>query len=72
MLVGYVPDGSRMHFLEPMVSQETLLARQDFALDVPLPGTLGLQSPVLYPTTFEAAFRGNAYSFVFSDFVMVR
>jgi len=70
MVAGYLPDGSRMHFLEPMVTQEFLLGQQDFSLPVPQPQTFGRET--LYPTTFEATFQGNAYSFVFSDFVSVQ
>jgi hypothetical protein len=69
VLAGYLPDGSQMHFLEPMISQEVLLARQDFTLPVPTPQNLGRAAPTLYPTSFNALFQGNAYSFVYSDFV---
>jgi hypothetical protein len=69
MLAGYLPDGSQMHFLEPMVSQDVLLGRQDFSIPVPMPRELGRAAPTLYPTRFEGLFQGNAYSFVYSDFV---
>jgi hypothetical protein len=69
MIAGYLPDGSQMHFPEPMISQQVLLARQGFTL--PVPQELGRASPTLYPTSFEALFQGDAYSFVFSDFVML-
>jgi hypothetical protein len=48
------------------------LARQDFSLPVPIPQSLGRASPTLYPTNFEATHQGNAYSFVFRDFVTLR
>src|SRR5262245_33998292 len=70
MIAGYLPDGSQMHFLEPMISQDVLLGRQDFSLPVPRPQTFGRE--MLYPSTFRAMFQGNAYSFVFSDFVRVQ
>jgi hypothetical protein len=70
MIAGFVPDGSQMHFLEPMISEEVLLGRQDFTLPVPMPQTFG--RAMLYPTSFEATFQGNAWSFVFSDFVAVQ
>ncbi len=70
MLAGFVPDGSRMHFLEPMISRQMLLRGQGFTLDVPMPRAFGRS--MLYPTHFEAAFHGNACSLVFSDFVQVR
>jgi len=69
MIAGYLPDGSRMHFLEPMISQEKLLSQEDFTLDVPMLTTFG--GEMQYPTTFEATFQGNSWSFVFSDFVSV-
>lgn len=70
MILGYLPNGSQMHFLEPMVSQETLLGGQDFSLDVPMLTTFG--SEMLYPTQFEATFQGNSWSFVYSGFVGVQ
>jgi hypothetical protein len=70
MLAGFLPDGSRMHFLEPMISQDVLLSRQDFALDVPMPKLFGRE--MLYPTQFRTVFHGNACSLVFSDFVNVK
>jgi hypothetical protein len=70
MIAGYLPDGSQMHFLEPMISRDFLLGKQDFTLPVPMPQSFGRE--MLYPTTFEATFQGNAYSFVFSDFVSVQ
>ena len=70
MIAGYLPDGSQMHFLEPMISQQVLLGQQDFTLPVPMPQTFGRE--MLYPTTFAAMSQGNAWSFVFSDFVMVQ
>jgi hypothetical protein len=70
MLAGFLPDGSRMHFLEPMISQEVLLSEQDFTLDVPMPKLFG--SKMLYPTQFQTVFHGNDCSLVFSDFVNVQ
>ena len=67
MLAGYLPNGSQMHFLEPMVSQDALLSQQDFTLPMPMPSHFGRQT--LYPTSFEGVFQGNAYHLVFSDFV---
>lgn len=70
MLAGFLPDGSYMHFLEPMISQDVLLNEQDFTLDVPMPRTFGRE--MLYPTQFRTVFHGNACSLVFSDFLSVR
>jgi hypothetical protein len=69
MVAGYVPNGTRMHFIEPMVSQVKLLEQQGFSLPVPVPQDLGRGSATLYPTRFEAVYQGNAYHFVFSDFI---
>jgi hypothetical protein len=69
MIAGFTPDGTQMHFLEPMVNRDLLLTKQDLSLDVPMPQTLGRDT--LYPTQFQAAYHGNAYHFVFSDFVQV-
>lgn len=70
LLAGFLPDGSLMHFLEPMISQDVLRSGQDFALDVPMPKAFGRE--MQYPTQFRAAFHGNACSLVFSDFEQVR
>ncbi len=67
MITGFKPDGSQMHFVEPMITRATLLERQDFSLPMPMPSEFGRQT--LYPTSFEAVFQGNAYHLVFSDFV---
>jgi hypothetical protein len=70
MLAGFLPDGSRMHFLEPMISRDVLLGAENFTLDMPMPKSFG--SEMLYPTKFQAVFHGNACSLVFSDFVKVQ
>ena len=67
MIAGFKPDGSQMHFVEPMITRATFLERQDFTLPMPIPSQFGRQT--LYPTSFEAVFQGNAYHLVFSDFV---
>lgn len=69
MIAGFTTDGTQMSFIEPMVNRDTLLARQDFTLDVPMPQTFGRDT--LYPTQFQASYQGSAYHFVFSDFVNV-
>jgi hypothetical protein len=71
VIAGYVPNGTRMHFLEPMVSTATLLQRQDVSLPVPRPQELGRGSATLYPTRFEAVSQGESYHFVFSEFITV-
>jgi hypothetical protein len=66
MIAGY--NQGRVHFIEPMVTQESLLARRDFALEVPpRPKTLAGKP---YPTRVQATYdRANdAYHFVFSGF----
>ena len=77
MIVGFppavegLPDPTQMHFIEPMVSREFLLERDDFELPVPMPQTFGRL--MLYPTKFEAEYdpEQDAYHFVFSKFVVV-
>ena len=71
MIAGFLPDASAMHFIEPMVSREFLLERDDFKLPVPAPAAFGRL--MLYPTKFEAEYDPDldAYHFVFSKFVVV-
>jgi hypothetical protein len=69
MIVGFY--NGEMTFLEPMVTQEKLLQKQSFTLDVPRPAVLGRSTR--YPTRFAAIFdaQANAYHFVFTEFVSV-
>jgi hypothetical protein len=67
VLAGYLPDASQMHFIEPMISREVLLERQDFSLNVPMPQTFDRDTR--YPTTFEVVFKGGAHHFIFRDFI---
>ncbi len=71
MIAGFMPAGDNMHFIEPMVSREFLLERDDFELSVPMPAKFGRS--MLYPTKFEAEYDSHldAYHFVFSKFVVV-
>jgi hypothetical protein len=71
MIAGFLPDGSEMHFIEPMVSRERLLEANDFELPVPMPQKFGRL--MLYPTKFEAEYDKelDAYHFVFSKFEIV-
>ena len=66
MILGYF--GGKMTFIEPMVTQAYLVARNNFALDVPRPQVLGRATN--YPTQFRATYNAgtNAYDFVFSNF----
>lgn len=48
MIAGFLPDASYMHFIEPMITQEFLRRRENFALEVPRPAALG--RAVNYPT----------------------
>ena len=66
MIAGY--NQGRVHFIEPMVTQELLLARRDFMLEVP-PRPKSLAGKP-YPTRVRATYdRANdAYHFVFSGF----
>jgi hypothetical protein len=67
-----LPDPIQMHFIEPMVSRERLLARSDFELPVPMPATFG--RVMLYPKEFVAEYDADldAYHFVFSEFEVVK
>ena len=71
MIAGFVPDGTQMHFIEPMVSREFLLHRAHFLLAVPMPQTFGRR--MFYPTKLTAEYDSgrDAYHFVFSEFVAV-
>jgi hypothetical protein len=67
-----LPDASLMHFIEPMISREFLLERNDFELPVPMPAEFGRL--MLYPTKCEAEYDpgADAYHFIFSKFVLVQ
>jgi hypothetical protein len=77
MLAGFppavegLPDPTQMHFIQPMVSREFLLERNDFELPVPMPKEFG--RPMRYPTRFVAEYDADldAYHFVYSEFVPV-
>lgn len=59
-------------FLEPMVTQQLLLSKQNFSLPVPMPTNLGRTTR--YPTTFNAVYDPalNAYQFILGDFQTVQ
>lgn len=66
MVVGYW-NGESI-FIEPMITQASLMGRQNFALEIPeIPGK---PAGARYPTQFRADYdsTGNAYRFVFSNF----
>ena len=69
MIAGFY--GGSMTFLEPMVTQEFLLQRQNVVMDVPRPAVLGRATR--YPTRFRATYQAStdSYDLVFSDFVTV-
>jgi hypothetical protein len=76
MLAGFLPDASKMHFIEPMISQARLLQREAFELLTPMPYELesfgrSFGRSMLYPRKFEARFLGNAWAMIFSDFISV-
>lgn len=68
MIAGFLPDASYMHFIEPMITQETLLQRQNFALPVPTPAVLGRTTS--YPTECVVHYDkdAEAYHIVFKGF----
>jgi hypothetical protein len=68
MLSGFLPDASYMHFIEPMITREFLLRRENFTLPVPTPAALGRATR--YPTECVVHFdkKADAYHFVFKGF----
>jgi hypothetical protein len=66
-LAGFLPDASRMHFIEPMISRDVLLREQDFPLEVPMPQVFDRDTR--YPTRSDAVFHGGAHHFIYGDFV---
>lgn len=62
---------NQMIFLEPMITQRFLAARQSFTLNVPVPETLGRSTN--YPTRFRGIYdrTTDSYNLVWSDFVAV-
>ncbi|HEV2294744.1 MAG TPA: hypothetical protein VGR35_12895 [Tepidisphaeraceae bacterium] len=67
MIAGFTPNAEQMHFLEPMVTRETLLRQENFTLPVPMPQEFDRDTR--YPTTFKVVFKGGAHHFIFSDFI---
>ena len=72
MIAGFLPDASYMHFIEPMITQEFLLRRENFSLPVPLPATLGRSTS--YPTECEVHYDkdADAYHIVFKGFEAIQ
>ncbi len=68
MFAGFLPDASYMHFIEPMITQEFLLLRQNFTLPVPMPAVLGRATR--YPTECVVQYDkdADAYNIVFKGF----
>jgi hypothetical protein len=68
MIAGFLPDASYMHFIEPMITQEFLLRRENFSLPVPLPATLGRSTS--YPTECVVHYDkdSDAFHIVFKGF----
>ncbi|MEN8145249.1 MAG: hypothetical protein ABFS14_09890 [Gemmatimonadota bacterium] len=66
MLIGYYR--GEPAFFEPMVSQASLLAKQDFALSMPT--VPALPAGVLYPSEFRAEYdeAGGQYRMIFTGF----
>ena len=68
MVAGFLPDASFMHFLEPMVTHQFLLQRENFTLPVPRPAVLGRATQ--YPTECVVHYDkyADAYHIVFKGF----
>ncbi|HEX5323514.1 MAG TPA: hypothetical protein VFW40_06990 [Capsulimonadaceae bacterium] len=66
MVAGFY-DG-QMNFIEPMVTREYLLNKQNFTLPVPMPKVLGRHT--LYPTRFQGIYnkKAKSYELIFSGF----
>ena len=67
MILGYY--GGKLNFVEPMVTREFLLTKQDFSYPVAKPASIGRATR--YPTSFKATYdaEAKAYHFALSDFV---
>ena len=72
MIAGFLPNATKMHFIEPMISRELLLDRNDFGLPVPRPAVFG--RTMRYPKEFTAEYDADsdAYHFIFSGFETVK
>lgn len=68
MIAGFLPDASYMHFIEPMITREFLLRRENFTLPVPTPERLG--RPTRYPSGCVVRYDrdADAYHLVFKGF----
>ena len=68
MIAGFLPDASYMHFIEPMITREFLLKRENTTLPVPTPAVLGRATQ--YPTECVVAYDKDldAYHIVFKGF----
>lgn len=63
--------GGAFIFIEPMITQELLLRREDISLPIPRPAKLGRQT--LYPGSFEATYDAatDSYTFTFGNFAEI-
>lgn len=70
LILGYY--AKQMVFIEPMISRDTLLARQDLELAISTPMTTG-GPPTLYPTRMRARYVAaeSAYHLEFDGFVAI-
>lgn len=68
MISGFLPDASYMHFIEPMITRDFLLLRENFTLPVPTPAVLGRATQ--YPTECVVAYDkdADAYHIVYKGF----
>lgn len=72
MIAGFLPDASFMHFIEPMVSSDFLVARRNFTLPVPTPAVLGkaTQYPAECVVLYDKGI--DAHHFVFLGFESIQ
>jgi hypothetical protein len=68
VLSGFLPDASYMSFIEPMITREFLLRRENFTLPVPTPERLG--RPTRYPSGCVVHYDrvADAYHCIFKGF----
>jgi hypothetical protein len=70
IILGYA--AAKMVFIEPMVTQELLVSRQDFELDIARPASAGGES-TLFPGHFYATYSASSdsYRLEFRDFAPI-
>jgi hypothetical protein len=68
MIADFLPDGSYMHFIEPMITQEFLLSRRNTELQIPTPAVLGRGTSFPTECVVKYDWQADAYHIVFKGF----